>query len=157
MKLPLKTHTHSPSGSYGSYIQLTAKKGIKIFDRGQFLTKEEAKAGHTYIDAKEEKEVYDYLHAKGCDFIPVCYNVAFIKIGEFWRVGLILQHLGNVRLYDYSREYDERYKVINEIEEKLNDLGVYHKDVHDQNIMHYEGRFWAIDFGKKYITYLQPS
>lgn len=157
MKLLEKEHTQSPSGSHGSYIQLTAKKGIKIFNKEHYNTKEEAKAGFTYDEAMAEKAFYEYLHAKGCDFIPRCYNVAFIKIGEFWRVGLILQHLGTVRLKDKVTNYDERSKIEDEFRNRLlNEFQLQHRDLHYENLMFFEGKYWAIDFGARYVDIIKP-
>lgn len=135
-----------PGGGCSKYIQLSGKRGIKLLIGTHYSMKELMDNGwwDMAIDEanciKNVRRVYPY--------VPKCYGVKVVRIGREYRVGIILQHLGDDRLVDMD-EYKNNSKKTNHQTSKLyNELynvGVKHGDLHEGNVMYYRNRFWAID------------
>lgn len=156
MKYPRTIKQTSPSGAHGTYIQITSKRGVKLM-HGGFGSKDIAKNSESYLDAEEELKFLRHLEDQNCNFVPKCYGITFVKIGEQYYVGIILQHLGNVHLADIPRtamDYKEKEDLKDELFCTLRDMyGIQHKDIHDHNVMTFEGKFWVIDFGNNLVEY----
>lgn len=161
-KIQRRGRRRLPSGSFGTYYQISAKKGIKLYigacDPDDEYLQHVLKCAYN--------EVYAYREArKRYPFVPKCYGVQVIKTKYGFQVGIILQHLGDKTLADvgYGRihEYDEsrssspfknRYPC-DELSKQLADKGIYHGDLHGRNLMYYRHKLWVIDFG---MTIFEP-
>lgn len=151
MKLNAKEITNdSQKGGSAYYVQLTKTKGVKVI-KSCFLTKEILISSYQYESILKEKEIYDDLHSCGCDFIPKCYGTAILKSKLGFQIGLVLQHLGNVSLNDLNMTYAQWKDIAIEFEEKLFKFGYDNRDVHNDNILLFEGRYWLIDLEPKYV------
>ena len=125
-----------------------------------FETKEQAKASDTYQQALKEKRFLDLLTERACDFTPRCYGLVIFKYNRNFRIGLILQHLGEKRMVDVKHEYrNDRGISIENRADRISDLlykrlekkGIRHSDIHSRNIMYFQKRFWVIDFSPSMI------
>ncbi len=148
---------HTPlsgSGGYGRYYQLTAEKGLKIL-HGRFDSKSEAWESDTYLKAFDEKRYLNLLTAKGSKFTPKCYGIVVFKMGNCYRVAIILQHLGNCVIKDLTDKKVISHSRCNRIEDfirnKIQKFGMRHGDIHRSNIMFFQKKFWLIDFTPSYI------
>lgn len=162
IKIKKRLDNSLPGGSYAEYIQISPKKGIKLY-----YAKCDSTTEPTFKRTLQmaHYEVYFYkLARERYPFVPKCYGVQVIKVkdrynSDVFRIGIVLQHLGNTTLSDvgYGRNdsspFAGRYPAT-ELNTKLKSRGIYHGDLHDGNVMYYKGQLWVIDFG--HAELIQP-
>ena len=158
--------TSNKDGGYGDYFVLDDNTGVKVqrlasgeysfSDRNQFLSVEQAMKSEALTAAKVEANAL-YL-AEPSGIVPKCYGLVLVKRGQFYSVGIMMEHLGNQRLtdlmpyrYDLTIEAQrEREIKIQDIKrplfEKLQACGIKHEDLHNSNVMVKDGKYYAIDF-----------
>lgn len=141
-------------GSWAEYIQISAKKGIKLF-RGRcssieelFKSREFEVASNEVKKLKKSRKLYPY--------IPACYGLKIMRIRDVYKIGIVLQHLGDRRASDNIPSYGHpQYTNISEkihndiwtIQTELRRAGINHNDLHTDNVMIFKDRYWPIDFG----------
>lgn len=143
-----------PRGSYGIYVKLTDKMGIKFVDYHFNKAKDryyKEKLKEAYIEANNQKKA-----RKLFKFIPKCYGVRVLKTGNTLKIGILMQHIGNDTLERLSNlgtvPQKRRYQITENIIRGMQKRGISHDDIHAKNIMLYKGNYYAIDFG--YITFV---
>jgi|GEM_PF-5556526 len=132
----------SISGIHGAYIKLSPSVGIKIVHSPAYRSKAKAYRSRAYRRAKEESETLQYAYETGV--VPRCYGVMLVKVKSGFRVGVLMQHLGTLTLS--NSEFYDNADVFDDINDKLKEIGIFHGDLHEDNVMVYRGKFYAIDF-----------
>ena len=132
----------APRGGNGIYIQLSKKRGIKIL-RYEYESYEEIIRYNSHIKVYEEARAMK-MAKRLYPYIPECYGVKLFKINGFYTIGILLQHLGDVRIGDIM---DDPCDTCLELERELYELGIQHNDVHSHNVMYFKQKYWVIDFG----------
>lgn len=131
---------NGPSGVDGVYIKLNDKLGIKILRC-------------TDIDMAVKEANYLRIANTKTDKVPKCYGVKLIKVKnqDFYRVGILMEHLGDVILDSLSLPGKKERLIIKQHEDYLRKLGIIHKDIHTGNIMVKDNKYYVIDFGPERI------
>lgn len=130
------------SGKNGTYYKLNNNVGVKVIHSKEFKNVTKAFRSKAYREAVEEACLLSEAYETG--YVPQCYGVTLVKMGAGYKVGVLMQHLGNTTLSE-SEFYDDA-EIYNDINNSLKDLGIYHGDLNEDNIMVYRGKFYAIDF-----------
>jgi RIO-like serine/threonine protein kinase len=89
--------------------------------------------------------------ARDSGIVPRCYGVRIVRRGKSFRVGILMQHLGNKRLADLSLPDKKISGIYDKLHDGLISFGVEHKDLHDENIMFFKNKFYAIDFSPECV------
>lgn len=139
--LPRTNRTRS--GAFGTYFKLTRTKGIKVLN-GRFRTLEAAYNSYIFDQAKSESEILKIAEAS--KVVPKCYGVRVVRHGKSFRVGILMQYLGNKRLSDLDLSDKEESNIYDKLNDALSHAGVEHNDLHTHNIMFHKGKYYAIDF-----------
>jgi RIO-like serine/threonine protein kinase len=135
-------------GAHGRYVKLSPSLGIKVIHSPLFKSIAKAYKSHAYRQAKKEAELLTSAFESGV--VPRCYGVTLVKIGNRFKVGVLMQHLGSTPISE-SDFYDQVSEAYDEINDSLMELGIYHNDLHEDNIMVYRGKFYAVDFSPKCV------
>lgn len=143
------------SGSFGTYHVLNAEQGIKVLPEcSETIAK--AKLTCDYEDAKAE--AYALNRAKTSGIAPKCFGVRIVqdKASGLYYSGIVMQDLGQTTLYDRMCNgiVDDRraYEIKERLRKELLKFGIEHDDLHEENIMFYKGKYYAIDFGPNCTT-----
>lgn len=145
----------APGGSFGRYVKLSNSVGIKlIYTNGKyegenalrklkgFRSVAEAMRSWTWREANMEADIL--FQAQESGVVPICYGATVVMVGSRYHIGILMQHLGGKPLSETSH-YGEA-DVYEYLYEKLEECGVSHGDLHEDNIMVYRGKFYAVDF-----------
>lgn len=151
LKLVMSTSKRT-SGVFSRYYKISRTKGIKIL-WGRYVTVERAKLNKVYAEA--HIEALNLTIAKDrFYYVPKCYGVKILKIKDKYAVGILMQHLGENTL-GYSNLYPiNSNRIIRKLEVDLRKAKIYHGDLHEQNVMYYNSRWYVIDFGTIGIKFL---
>jgi tRNA A-37 threonylcarbamoyl transferase component Bud32 len=144
--LTLKVHGNKGSkGCFGRYVKLGKGKGVKLL-HGQCESLKELKNSDLWEAATEEAYLLRKAFKSGV--VPRCYGVVPVKTRKGYRVGIILQHLGDITLAKIGDRIGwDTVEIVSEmLSEKLLEVGVEHGDLHCSNIMRHKGKYYAIDF-----------
>lgn len=152
IKLPKKSKT--PKGAHGTYFKLTRTRGIKVL-KGSFRSLASAYNSYTFDLAKEEAELL--VMAEHTGIVPKCYGVRVVRRGHSYRVGILMEHLGNKTLEDMNFNIDKESKIYDNLNETLNLAGIEHSDLHSKNIMFHRGKCYAIDFSPGYTFVMESN
>lgn len=135
-------------GAHGSYIKLSPSLGLKVIHSVKYKSRAKAYRCRAWREARLEAELLDIAFESGV--VPRCYGATLVKVKSGFQVGVLMQHLGSTTLSN-SKFYDE-FDVQEDINNKLEELGIYHGDLHEDNIMVYRGKFYAIDFSPNCVS-----
>lgn len=149
----LKLGTHTAKGSYGDYWKLSETRGIKVL-RKDFNTIKQAKNSNSMAEAQLESDFF--IKSKKTGVVPECFGTRIVMVGSHFRVGILMEHLGETRLMDYRGDADH-YQVRKQLEQKFIDIGIQRNDLHNENIMVKDGKFYAIDFTPFTVTILDEK
>jgi tRNA A-37 threonylcarbamoyl transferase component Bud32 len=140
-KITISQEISGKEGSFGVYVQISSKLGIKI-------------VGGTSVEKHFKEYLKEAIHEarnlrearKRVSFVPRCYGVQSFKIDGKSRIGILMQHLGKKRLenMNINNDYDVRHCLKN----RLLKVNILHDDLHNANVMFYKGRYYVIDFGQ---------
>lgn len=149
IKLP--SRTRGPKGGYGMYFYLGDGRGVKIL-KGIFRSRKAAENSHQRQMADKE---YGYIKAaEGSRVSPKGYGVVLVQRGQYWRVGIVMEHLGATRLADLGFNDYAIDRIIERLVDRLDSVGVVHADLHEWNVMvktqNKRNRYFAIDFSPDY-------
>jgi len=147
--LGMKNKESINSGGFGYYYQLDANKGIKVL-RGRYDKYEEALNSRSLKEAYAEVCLLQKAKSR-FKYIPKCYGVRIFKRENMYRIGIVLQHLGDMLLGKMFEDWKDRENISNRIKKQLVSVGVIHRDLHYENIMFYNNMWWVIDFSPEYI------
>lgn len=145
-----------PNGISGTYIKLSKGKGVKLL-HATCDTWEEALS--VYKDALHEIRMMKAAR-KIYPFIPKCYGVKIFKFKGYigyYKVGIILQHLGDTTLRSTLRKVRNSGSIIDDVAFHLEKQGFVHGDLHTSNIMVYRGKYWIIDFEAAHLIEKQSE
>lgn len=104
LRLAKKQHAKAKSGAYGAYIQLSAKRGVKVFsgERSiQYVFKSRLEVendGDYYELVNGEYQCAVKAYAKLGGLMPKPLEIVSVKIGSFWYLGIIMQHVNGKTL-----------------------------------------------------------
>lgn len=138
----------SISGLHGTYLKLSPSVGVKIIHSPTYRSKSKAYLSRAFRRAREESDTLQYAYETGV--VPRCYGAVLVKVKSGFRVGVLMQHLGTLTLS--NSEFYDCAAVYYDIKDKLRELGIFHNDLHDDNIMVYRGKCYAIDFAPECVT-----
>jgi RIO-like serine/threonine protein kinase len=147
MLIQLPNKGSGPKGGYGTYFKITRSKGVKVL-RGSFSSFLAAMNSGTMKLAMKERDLMNEAHSSGVT--PKCFGVTVVQRGNSFRVGIIMEHLGSVRLRDLKMDEEEEERIIMELEEQVSSAGVTHNDLHPWNVMVKGDKYYAIDFSPDY-------
>lgn len=141
-------HEYS-AGAHGYYIKLSPSLGVKVIHSPIYRNKTKAYKSFAWREARLEARILDMAFETG--IVPRCYGATIVRVKGGYRLGVLMQHLGNKTLGESAHYYDES-DISVAIHEKLEEIGIYHQDLHEDNIMVYRGKFYAIDFSPNCVT-----
>ena len=144
----LPKNTKTWSGQYGTYFRIGKKRGLKVL-RGTFRSIQSAYNSATFDLAKEEASLLEMAYESGV--APKCFGVRIAKRGSVFRVGILMQHLGNKTLADLNLDEDKESKIHDRLKLELEVVGLDHCDLHNRNIMFYKSKFYAVDFSPECV------
>lgn len=155
MFIHLSAKIKGPKGGYGMYFRVGRFKGVKLL-KGGF------KSFHSALNSpqmrKAMKEAELLYKAEGSGVSPKCYGTTIVKRGKGgFRVGILMEHLGNVRLADLDDDKFDYEEVTQNLIGRLEAYGIDHLDLHEWNIMYKNGQFYAIDFSPDYTQTLDEA
>lgn len=85
---------------------------------------------------------------------PKGYGVVLVQRGNYWRVGIVMEHLGATRLADLGYDEDRIEAIVERLVDRLDSVGVIHADLHEWNVMvkieNKRNKYFAIDFSPDY-------
>jgi RIO-like serine/threonine protein kinase len=136
-------------GAHGKYVKLSQSLGVKVIHSDKFPTIQKAYRSHAYKLARKEAEILTLAFESGV--VPKCYGVTLLKVGRGYRVGVLMQHLGSTTL-DESEFYDRYTEAYDLINDSLMDVGIRHMDLHEDNILVYRGKLYAVDFSPSCVN-----
>jgi|SRR5581483_5141141 len=149
-----KRHCSTGGGNYGSYYQISARRGIKVLD-GEggcvFDTQKEATQSDLYDEAKEEARLLRKARRK-TNKVPTCYGVRLVKQDGRYAVGIEMEHAKGRMLSEACIDSSIAHKLAEDLENELRVNGISHGDLHWDNIMYYKGKVKAIDFSPGHVT-----
>jgi len=141
----------SSKGSYGSYFKLNRSKGVKVL-RGSFKSIIAAMNSRKMEAAIQERDYLNKAYNSHDPISPYCHGVTLIQSGSNIRIGIVMQHLGEMTLRNCVLNEDEKDEIIESLEHMLLERGIDHRDLHEDNVMIKDGKYYAIDFSPDYIT-----
>lgn len=147
MLIKLKSKS-GPKGSYGSYHKLTRTKGVKVL-KGSYKSVMDAINSYQMEEAMKERDLL--LKVQHSGMTPKCYGVAIVEWGKKFRVGIVMEHLGETRLSDLGLDEDEESDIMAELEDKICNFGINHTDIHSYNVMFKNRKYYVIDFSPERI------
>jgi tRNA A-37 threonylcarbamoyl transferase component Bud32 len=149
----------APGGAFGKYVKLSPSLGIKlIYTKGEYYDDMRKFKGFRSISKaiqswtwREANIEADFLFAaQESGVVPRCYGATVVLVGSRYHIGILMQHLGGKALADHEN-YDS-VEVFNYLHDRLEDLGIYHGDLHEDNIMVYRGKYYAVDFSPYFVN-----
>lgn len=150
----LKGRQSKGEGCFGAYYQISKRRGVKVFFDDSYSTIEEAINSREYKKAVKESNILQTLTKRGSDFTPKSYGVKIIKKDGFYRIALVMQHLGTTDICDRDLDKKKENKIIKSLRKKLRELKFNHTDLHTNNVMWFRKKYWAIDFSSGLIKHL---
>ena len=148
------------SGYNGSYLKTSPKKGIKFIDH-PLLPEDLNNAeyfSHILDDIKKEFLCLKLAHSRAKDNVPKPLNLVLIKTLdeeedlECYYIGYEMSHINGSHLKGKYTSRNNR-KTVNELFVKLAKKGVFHLDLHSENILKHGNRLYAIDFDPRFIRF----
>lgn len=136
------------AGVHGTYYKLSPHVGIKLIHSKVYPSVKRALASRAFRLASDEAAIL--VHAEETGVVPKCYGVTVVSVKSGFRVGVLMQHLGQTTLAD-TEHYDDA-DIYDQLMESLEEVGIYHGDLHEDNIMVYRGKFYAVDFSPESVT-----
>jgi RIO-like serine/threonine protein kinase len=145
----------APGGAFGRYVKLSPSLGIKlIYTKHDYYGdnaskrlkgfRSIAKAIQSWAWREANIEADLLFAAQDSGVVPRCYGATVVMVGSRYHVGILMQHLGGKPLSEHEN-YDS-VEVFDYLHDKLEELGIYHGDLHEDNIMVYRGKYYAVDF-----------
>lgn len=145
--LDISKRIHNSKGAYGQYFKISKYRGIKTVGR-QWETIATLKESEDYKEALEEASLYRDAFCSG--IVPKCYGVTIVKTRNGFQPAIVLQHLGSTTLDEemeqLGAEREDADKVQHAVKQRLQASGTNHRDLHRNNIMVFNGKYYAIDF-----------
>jgi len=146
---------YSSGGANGVYFQLNNRKGIKTVQsyNGEpeyFKTKREAQKSQWIDELELECKVQSEAYRRAPAVVCKPYGVKAIRLSQGWVVGIEMEHLGRVTLEDSGKNFDN---VMFNLCEKLEKAGIYHHDLHENNVMVSKTRIKVIDFDPHLVAF----
>lgn len=142
MKLPVKEHG---SGVSGIYYKLNEKVGVKILEGKPFKTIAGAKRSERMEEAKSEAQNLQDAYETG--IVPACFGTGIFRSpGNTveYNVGVVMQHLGSRTLSTLKKV--DKSAVVHQLLDQLEEFGINHEDLHEENIMLFRCKYYVIDF-----------
>ena len=154
------TNKNCKEGGYGLYCKVSKRRGVKVIDYygSSYTTIKSLKRSSAYKDAVKELNLLKKAR-KRSNLVPNGYEVVAVKIPGVYRiyVGILMLHIpGKVVGNCANMEWDS-YNIScgpslkETLEDKLKSKGIYHSDLHDENVIYRKGKFYAIDFSPAYV------
>lgn len=144
------------SGSCGIYYQLNKKRGLKALqDINEmpmvYKTKKAAMKGWEIQSLRAEFR----NHMKAFKLCPktICkpYGVKAYRMYGGWVVGIELQHLGSVTLYDTRLSEEKISDICYGLSKELAKVNIWHGDLHGGNVMRHKGKLKVIDLDPEHV------
>lgn len=99
LRISKKRHVKAKSGAYGAYIQLSAKRGVKVFSGERsiqyaFRSRLEVENDAAYYElVNGEYQCALKAYAKLGGLMPRPIEIVSVKIDSFWYLGIIMTHV----------------------------------------------------------------
>jgi hypothetical protein len=99
LRLSKKQHSKAKSGAYGAYIQLSPKRGVKVFSGERsiqyvFRSRLEVENDGDYYElVNGEYQCACKAYAKLGKIMPKPLEIVSVKIGSLWYLGIIMEHV----------------------------------------------------------------
>jgi len=143
----IKNSTYSGNGSFGIYMRISNSKGIKLLYY-EFETMKSALDSLYFKEAIEEARLLEEGKRRYSN-IPTCYGVRIIWYERRYRIGIVMQYLEGTVVQNIP---DFTIEMRNVIKEELKNKGIFHRDLHHENIIFADGKYWVIDFTPSNIS-----
>ncbi len=153
----------SGSGLYAHYYILNDKsRGIKLF-KDKFTTFNRAMKSTRHASAL--LEYFTMAKAsKRVSIVPKPYGVYVILFRNFYRVGILMQHISGISLEKKLKKEKKHikgihfdYPIIQKLKVILKKKGIFHYDLHDDNIIYSKGKYWVIDWDFEEISFREKK
>lgn len=102
IRIAKKRHVNSKSGSYGSYIRLSSKRGVKVFSETRISDALGRDGFDSRLEVENDASYYEIVNGEfQCmakaykrlgDLIPKPIDLVSVKIGSKWYLGIIMSH-----------------------------------------------------------------
>lgn len=138
----------SLEGIHGEYFKLSDQVGVKVIHSKGYPSIKKLVSSNAFQKAKREAEIL--MIAEETGVVPKCYGLTVVKSKSGFRAGVLMQHLGQVTLAD-SDQYDNS-EIYDYLVESLKEVGIKHWDLHEDNIMVYRGKMYAVDFSPDCVS-----
>lgn len=145
----LTTKKKLSGGSFSTYYRVSRARGLKVL-KGSYRSLQAAYNSYGFQMAKEESDLLEIAAYSGVT--PECFGVRVARSGSRYRVGILMQHLGNKRLSDLNLSCAKMSAIYDKLDYELSHAGIDHNDLHLDNIMFHKGKFYAIDFSPEVTT-----
>lgn len=149
----ISSKKHINGGCSARYYQISPTKGIKLFHY-EYPTFKDVIESSLYEEVLKETSLLRKAKSRFSN-IPKCYGVRVISKDGSFRIGIVMQHLGETPANDLNLLEDFHicsYDLIKTLSHQLKEHGITHSDLHLNNIMRHKNEWWIIDFDSEYVT-----
>lgn len=147
-------------GAHGSYYTLNRKVGIKILSDCYYSSLSEVKKVIRSSDASEEFKCLKTAYSKSKNgLLPKALFLVIVKERLYddrhkeyvYYIGYAMQHINGTILSKKRKSYRE--SVIKKLFADLASKGIYHSDLHSENIIISNRKPYAIDFDPSFVSF----
>jgi len=146
MKIHIVSGRADGKGAFSKYYIKSPRVGLKVIvacgsfgiygrahpkiDSTKLLCK-----SHLWRSAKEEFKLLTKAYNK-CSLFPKPYELCVAKIGKYVYPAIKMEHINGPSLYKAKgiKSY-QKDDLVEDLEDYLRTLGIYHDDLHDNNII----------------------
>lgn len=136
-------------GVFGFYVQVSPTRGLKVLSKG-YGSLSALKQSQTYTQAALEAKHLRQAQRSGV--VPRCFGLQVVKYGRRFQVAIKMSHLGTNNLWDADVSDWKFNKIQRSLSQALKQVGLKHEDLHEGNIMFWQGKYFAIDFTPERIV-----
>ena len=138
--IDLKDKKPDGTGAHAQYFKLSIRRGVRLYDAGEFARYEGKGAIHKDdVDFTEVARDFKFIRSIQCSIVPKVYRIVLIRWRGNWYAGLVMEHVQGVELdkhieeYGLSSPYNSLLKTIGNKFIKL--TGYIHRDLHGGNVI----------------------
>jgi len=139
--LDLKNRRTSLFGAYSAYFRLSKRRGVKVYNAGEFPHNAAICEYRADIDFSQVETDFEFIRRIECHIVPKAYKIVAVKLKGLWYPGIILEHVDGVHLDKLTpgrgilknQTCEELMRDISTIFAKL--TGYIHYDLNGYNVI----------------------
>ncbi len=137
------------SGVYGVYYKLNVKQGVKVVGDKGHKTVKKLKSSAVWRHATKETTLLRRCK-KLYNLIPKSYGTVPVKIKDRYYPGIVMQHIDGDILFDIMPMAKSNI-ICDALVKKLEDVGIFHDDLHSSNVISCNNKYYVIDFSPYHV------